>query len=77
MDFVMTSSILGAVRDSVAVLLLGGSESLSLCLWGCGLLVIGTWVKASLALTHRCHDKETQAHLNYIPEHRSLTESRA
>ena len=34
MDFVMASSILGIVRDSAQMLLLGGSESLSLALWG-------------------------------------------
>ena len=33
MGFVMASSIMGALRDSVEVLLSGGSESLWLVLW--------------------------------------------
>ena len=76
MGSVMASSIFGALRDSAEMLLLGGPESLSLALWGCGLLVLAAWVRASHE-RHRLGAKERQAKLNYLSEHRSLTESRA
>ena len=59
MDFVNGSSILGVLRDSAEVLLLGGSESLSLVLWGSALLAVGAGVKALLAPTQRLNFQAT------------------
>ncbi len=77
MSFVMGSSILGALWDSAEILLLGGSEPLSLVLWGSAFFATAAAMKALLAPTRRFHMTESKAQLNCVAEHRSLTESRA
>ena len=77
MDFLIASSILGVLRDSAEVLLLGNSESLSLVLWGSVLLAVGASVKALLAPKRRFNVRQPQAHVNYVSEHRSLTQGQA
>jgi hypothetical protein len=71
MDFVMASSILGVVRDGAQMLLLGGSESLSLAIWGSGLLAMG-----ALARRHHFRVAGGKVPVNYLAKHGSLTESR-
>ncbi len=77
MDFVMVSSIVGVLRNSLDVLFLGGSESLTLAIWGSVLFVMAAGVRALLAPTSRLQLRQGKADLNYIAEHSSLTEGRA
>jgi hypothetical protein len=77
MDLVMASAILGALRDGAELLFAGASESVSLVLWGSGLLALGAGVKWLLAPTHRLHASKSQGEVAFVSEHGSLTESRA
>ena len=77
MDLVMASAIWGAFRDSAMVLFSGPSESLSLVLWGSGLLALGAGLKWLLAPTRRVPATKSREQVAYVAEHGSLTGSRA